>query len=92
MDRVIPEARTGSLAKVRSTDFLELQMLVTKKEFLEMQLDKLEKNKKLILKKLEYICKSMEKIAAEVNIDALNPNGPKKPDKKYGVQVEIIKY
>lgn len=89
---MVPEQRTGSLTKVRSAKFLELQMLVTKKEFLEMQLAKLEKNQKEIGKKLEYISSSMKRIAVEVNTDAQNSKSGGKPAKKYGVQLEIIKY
>ena len=87
-----PEFRIGSMPKAKTATFLELQMLVSKKEFLEKQLADMEKRKKNIDKQLSHIASSMQQIEAEINNKSSDVKSKADKNKSFGVELSIVRY
>lgn len=82
----------SSIPGGNSLTFVELQMLINKKEFLEKQLLTLENRKKQISAELKNIAENMKRIEAIVNEDSEKVKQARHKKKKYGVELTTVEY
>ena len=82
----------SSIPRTNSTPFLELQMLINQKEFLEKQLINLDNRKTKILSKLEILAQDMRRIESIVNADSEEIKRSRYKKKKFGVELKTMRY
>jgi predicted nucleic acid-binding Zn-ribbon protein len=91
-ERPMGEGRKGSIPKMKTGTFLEMQMLASKKDFLERQLSDMARRKKQIDKKLMVIRRSMLSIEKSINAETQKAKRAGSPHKRYGVELAVVTY
>jgi|GEM_PF-5129636 len=90
--RILRGTRAASISRLKSSTFLELQMLINNRNFLERQLAAMEQRKIEIGEQLDYIGKEMKRIESFVNRNSEDIKRNGTPKRKYGVELKTIEY
>jgi len=86
------DSRATSISRLRNASFLEMQMLVNNKNFLENQLAVMDLRKKQIGKKLEDLLKEMKRVEETVNRQSHMIRNSGDKNKRFGVEMKTVEY